>query len=322
MGMEREDHNKNELHDNRRKPVNKRIDDAYARYMADQNNHRIETNFRTIFVVVLASLIMAINLKSFVDQGDLVPGGFNGIIVLLQRIFSRYLHISLPFMPLSILFNAVPAYMAYRTVGKKFTLLSCLCIILYSTFTDLIPAFPITYDPLLISVFGGIINGMALVMVLNVGASSGGTDFVAMFFSVKKGISTWNYVMAFNVAMICISGLLFGMESALYTIIYQFVQTQVLNTMYKRYTRKTLFIVTAKPQAVSDNIMGVTHHSTTMFKAEGAYTHQPKYIIYTILEAGQLPLVLKVIREVDPHAFINVVGSQSVHGNYYQKPIE
>ena len=88
--MEREDHNKNEIHDNRRKPVNKRIDDAYARYMADQNNHRIETNFRTIFVVVLASLIMAINLKSFVDQGDLVPGGFNGIIVLLQRIFSRF----------------------------------------------------------------------------------------------------------------------------------------------------------------------------------------------------------------------------------------
>ena len=90
-------------------------------------------------------------------------------------------------MPLSILFNAVPAYMAFKTVGRKFTLLSCLCIVLYSTFTDIIPAFPITYDPLLISVFGGIINGMALVMVLNVGASSGGTDFVAMFFSVRKG---------------------------------------------------------------------------------------------------------------------------------------
>ena len=311
-----------ENNEQQKKPVNKRIDDAYARYAADQNNHRIEADAKTIIAVILGSLIMAINLKSFVDQGDLVPGGFNGIIVLLQRISSRFFGIPLPFMRSSILFNAGPAYMAFKTVGRKFTLLSCLCIVLYSTFTDIIPAFPITYDPLLISVFGGIINGMALVMVLNVGASSGGTDFVAMFFSVRKGISTWNYVMAFNVAMICISGLLFGMESALYTIIYQFVQTQVLNTMYKRYTRKTLFIVTDRPQAVSDRIMGVTHHSTTMFKAEGAYTHQPKYIIYTILGADQLPHVLKVIREVDAHAFINVVGSQGVHGNYYQKPLE
>ncbi len=305
-----------------KKPVNKRIDDAYANYAAARNNHRIEANAKTIIVIILASMIMAINLKSFVNQGDLVPGGVNGIVVLLQRIGRKFFGAEIPFTPLSVIFNAVPAYLAYKTVGKKFTILSCLCIFLYSTFTDMIPALPITYDPLLISVFGGIINGCALALILNAGASSGGSDFVAMYFSVKKGISTWNYVMAFNVSMIFISGVLFGMDSALYTVIYQFCQTQILNTLYKRYARKTLFIVTDWPQAVSDRIMGVTHHSTTMFKAEGAYTHKPRYIIYTIIDADQLPLVLRVVREVDSHAFINVVGSQSIHGNYHMEPIE
>ena len=304
------------------KPVNKRIDDAYAMYAAEQNNHRVEANAKTVLFVIISSLIMAINLNSFVNQGNLVPGGFNGAIVLLQRIGRTFFDIELPFTPLSILFNVFPAYLAYKTVGKKFTILSCTCILLYSSFTDMIPSMPITYDPLLIAVFGGLINGAALVLILNAGASSGGTDFLAMYFSVKKGISTWNYVMAANVALITISGILFGMDSALYTIIYQFVQTQMLNTFYRRYTRKTIFIVTERPQAVSDHIMSVTHHSTTMFKAEGAYTHKPKYVIYTIVDADQMPQVLRAIREVDMHAFINVVASQSVHGNYHMKPID
>ena len=222
---------------------------------------------------------------------------------------------------LSILVNAFPAYLAYKTVGKKFTVFSCLCILVMSFLTDLIPSYALTYDPLLITVFGGIINGAAVSLILNAGASSGGTDFVAMYFSVRKGISTWNYVLMFNAVIILISGILFGLDSALYTIIFQFCQTQVLNLLYRRYDKKTVFIITDKPQEIADRIMEMTHHSATMFKAEGAYTHKPHYVVYSILPAEDVQKVRRYARSIDAHAFINVMKSEGVTGNFYMRPI-
>ena len=303
-------------------PCNRKIDEAYAHYVAQQNNNRIEANAKTLIAVLIASVIMAINLKTFVNQGDLLPGGANGIVVLTQRVMNQFFGVQIPFSALSLTVNALPAYLAYKTVGKKFTMFSCLFILLMSVITDLIPAHAVTYDMLLIAVFGGIINGFAISLVLNAGASSGGTDFVAMYFSVKKGISTWNYVLLFNACIILISGILFGMDSALYTIIFQFCQTQMLNLLYKRYNKKTIFIITDKPQDVSDRIMEVTHHSATMFKAEGAYTHQDHYVVYSILSAEEVHRVRRQVRSVDQHAFVNILASETVAGNFYVKPID
>ena len=268
-------------------PCNQKIDKAYAAYIAQQNNNRIEANAKSLLIVALGSLIMAINMKTFINQGGLLPGGANGVVVLTQRIFEHFLHMEIPFSPLSFLVNAIPAYLAFKTVGKKFTLFSCLCIVMMSLMTDIIPAHAVTYDPLLISIFGGIINGSAISLILNAGASSGGTDFVAMYFSVRKGISTWNYVLAFNATIIL----------------------------------KTVFIITDKPQDIADKIMEMTHHSATMFKAEGAYTHKPHYVVYSILSAEEVQNVRRFVRSIDAHAFINVMNSESVTGNFYMRPI-
>lgn len=303
------------------RPKNKKIDEAFAQYVAQQNNNRIQANAKTFFAVVFGSVIMAVNMNTFINQGNLLPGGANGVVVLIQRIFSTYLGISLPFSVLSFAVNALPAYLAFKTVGRKFTAFSCVCILIMSVLTDIIPPYALTYDPLLISVFGGIINGTAISLILNAGASSGGSDFVAMYFSVKKGISTWNYVLMFNAVLILISGCMFGMDSALYTIIFQFCQTQMLNTFYKRYVKKTIFVITDKPQEVADRIMEMTHHSATMFKAEGAYTHKAHYVVYSILSADEVQKARHFIREIDRHAFINVMSSEGVTGNFYVKPI-
>ena len=313
---------KQEKKQGERHPSNRKVDEAYAHYIAQQNNNRIEANARTLIAVLIGSVIMAVNMKTFINQGNLLPGGANGIVVLTQRIMDTFFHVKIPFSALSFTVNAIPAYLAFKTVGKKFTLFSCLCIVIMSVLTDLIPAHAVTYDMLLIAVFGGIINGFAISLILNAGASSGGSDFVAMYFSVRKGISTWNYVLIFNACIILISGQLFGMDSALYTIIFQFCQTQVLNMVYKRYNKKTILVVTDKPQDVADRIMEVTHHAATMFKAEGAYAHMDHYIVYSVLSAEDVPRVRRQVRLVDQHAFLNVVASEAVAGNFYVKPID
>ena len=305
------------------RPRNKKIDDAYAAYVAEQNNMRIRSDAKSLFFVAVASFVMAANIKFFINQGGLLPGGVNGMAILLQRIALKFGGFELPFSPLSLTLNAIPAYLAFKTVGKKFTAYSCICIVLMSFLTDLIPdpKAPVTDDRLLLSVFGGIINGGALSMILNSGASSGGSDFVAMYFSVKKGISTWNYVLMFNAVIILISGILFGMDGALYTIIFQFCQTQMLNTFYKKYYKKTVFIITDKPEAVTDGIMSITHHATTVFKAEGAYTGRDHYVVYVILSADELHQVRRAVRSVDAKAFINVLNSENVFGNFFIKPV-
>ena len=301
---------------------NQKVDERYAHYVAEQNNNRVTADARTLILVVISALMMAVNLKSFINQGDLLPGGVNGLSVLIQRISDTFFHVQIPFSAISLPLNALPALLAFRTVGRKFTIFSCLCIVLMSFFTDAIPSFAITEDPLLIAVFGGLVNGTALSLALNAGASTGGSDFIAMYFSVKKGISTWNYVLAFNACLILISGALFGMDSALYTIIFQFCQTQVLNTLYKRYSKKSVMIVTDKPEEVSDEIMAVTHHGTTLWKAEGAYTHANHYMIYAIVSASDVQQMRRHVRMVDESAFINVMSSDAVTGRFYLKPID
>ena len=112
-------------------------------------------------LMVLASVIMAVNLKSFVQAGDLVPGGFNGLTLLIQRVALRFWGLSVPFSAINFLLNAVPAVISFKLIGKRFTLFSCVVILCTSLLTDLIPPMPITDDVLLICIFGGIINGLA-----------------------------------------------------------------------------------------------------------------------------------------------------------------
>lgn len=275
-----------------------------------------------LICILLGSFIMALNLNSFVEQGELVPGGFSGLAKLIQRIGATFFGVKISFTVLNVLFNAVPAAFAYKLVGKKFTILSCASILTVSILVDALPVTPITGDILLISVFGGIINGLALCLILNNNASSGGTDFIAMSLSAKFKISTFNYMMLFSAAVIMISGVLFGMDKALYSIIFQFCSTQVINTFYKKYKKKTLLIVTDNPAAVSADLLELTNHSSTIIKGFGSYSAQKKYLLYTVLSDSDVKKMKKRIHEQYPDTFVNVINSSDVVGNFYIQPLE
>ena len=147
---------------------------------------------------VLAATVFAINIKTFVRAGGLYPGGVSGLTLLIQNIFAQFLGLQIPYTVINILLNSIPVYVGFRFIGKKFTISSCCVILLSSVLTDLIPAQPITYDSLLISIFGGLINGFSISLCLIGNTSSGGTDFFAIYFSEKSGKDIWNYVFCAN----------------------------------------------------------------------------------------------------------------------------
>lgn len=292
-----------------------------------KNLERFEKNKRwrdaaSIVCILLGSFIVAVNMNTFVEQGKLVPGGFSGLAKLLQRVGLTFYDTKISFTLLNVVFNAVPAVFAYRLVGKKFTILSCVSLFTVSILVDELPVIPITGDILLISVFGGIINGLGMSLVLNSNASGGGTDFIAMSLSARYKVSTFNYMLLFSAVIILISGAIFGMDKALYSIIFQFCNTQVINTFYKKYKKKTLMIVTDNPAAVSADLLELTNHSSTILKGFGSYTAHKKYLIYTVLSDGDVRKMKKRIREQYPDTFVNVINSSDVVGNFYIQPFE
>ena len=271
-------------------------------------------------LMVLASVIMAVNLKSFVQAGDLVPGGFNGLTLLIQRVALRFWGLSVPFSAINFLLNAVPAVISFKLIGKRFTLFSCVVILCTSLLTDLIPPMPITDDVLLICIFGGLINGFAISLCLRGRATSGGTDFISIALSQQYDVDAWNYIFMGNVVMLAVSGALFGWDKALYSIIYQYASTQVLHTLYKKYQQQTLFIVTNHPRAVCDAISQVSHHGATILQGAGSYELEERNMVYSVVSSAESKHVIKAVREVDEHAFINAIKTSQLSGRFYQKP--
>ena len=263
-----------------------------------------ETNIAArVFVIVIASFIFAVNIKTFVHTGGLIPGGATGLTLLIQEIFDKFFSVSIPYTPVNILINAIPIYIGFKFIGKKFTALSCVVILLTGILTDLIPSYTLTKDILLICIFGGLINGVAISLCLLADATSGGTDFVAIYLSEKNGIDSFNDVLIVNVI-----------------ILFQYVSTMTIRVLYRKYQQSTIFVVTKEPVLVTEIIFNRSHHGATIIDGEGSYEHDEKKVVYSIVSSNEVNKIVTAIRDAEPDAFINVFKSERISGRFYRVP--
>lgn len=281
----------------------------------------IKEAFR-ILCIIFAAVIYAFCINNFLHKAGLLAGGFTGLTLLIQQIFSEFLNIDIAFSLIYIPLNAVPAIISFKFIGKKFTLHSILFIILSSILTDMIPKSNLTDDILLCAIFGGIVNGIAISICLLSNATSGGTDFISIFISERYGKDAWNYIFIGNVIILLCSGLLFGWTSAMYSIILQFATTMIIQALYRRYQKQTLFIITEKPKEVYEVIKNSTHHDGTLFKGTGLYQGKERNMIYSVVSSDEIRMVIYKIKEIDKNAFINVTKSEEVQGRFYHRPNE
>jgi uncharacterized membrane-anchored protein YitT (DUF2179 family) len=275
-------------------------------------------------MIILGAALMAFNINTFVNAGGLIPGGFTGLTLLIQEIGLRYFDVQIPFSIVLYTLNAVPAMICYRYVGKKFTLYSVLMVLLCGLLTDFMPKMFIDaiklHDTLLSAVFGGILNGLAILLCLRADATSGGTDFIAIYFSEKYRKDTWNYILIGNCVVLVIAGSLFGLEKALYSIIFQFSTTMILNSLYHAYRQKTMLIVTNFPKEVYAMIDKKTHHGATLLTGIGFHSSQDRSIIYVVVHANEVSMLINATRDIDPDAFINIITTEHINGKFFTKP--
>ncbi len=271
-------------------------------------------------LVFFAACLMALNLNTFVHSAGLLPGGFTGLSLLIQEALLRFAGIRLPFSLLYWPLNLIPAAICFRHIGKRFTLYSCLMILLVGLFADLLPGLDVTDDVLLSAVFGGLVSGLAVCLCLFAGATSGGTDFIAIMVAERTGRDIWNYIFAGNCVVLAVAGVLFGWTRALYSIIFQFASTQILNLLYKKYQNTTLLVISDRPDEVYRTVRDFTNHDATLFRGIGCYKNAERNLLYTVVSGEEAGMVTREIRRVDPNAFINILQSKGIFGRFFRRP--
>lgn len=271
-------------------------------------------------VVVIAAIIMSLNIKIMVRNAGLYPGGANGLTILTQAILREFFQIEAPYTFINIFWNSIPVYIGFKYIGKNFTLFSLVMILLNSVLVDIIPQYTLTSDILLISVFGGMLNGLAIALCLKVDATTGGTDFISIFLSEHYGIDGFNLTLGLNAIILVTAGILFGWDKALYSIIYQYVSTQTIHLLYRSYSQVTLFIITNKVDEISEMIHAITQHGATILQGVGAYKNDERKMIYSVIHESSEKAIIANILAIDPNAFINCLRTKEIKGNFKQMP--
>ena len=279
---------------------------------------------KRILLLLLGSFIMAFNINTFVRAGGLIPGGFTGIALLVQQIGSRFGGVNIPFSVVYIGLNLAPAAICFKYVGKKFALYSALVFVASGILTDWMPGMFLGFlqlqDTLLSAVFGGILNAVGISLCLYADATSGGTDFIAIFISERYHKEAWNYIFAGNCVILGIAAWLFSVDKALYSIIFQFATTMGLSSLYHGYQQKTLLIITDKPDEVYALISDTTHHAATSFKGYGFFGKSERTLLYSVVSAYETASLITAIQRVDSGAFINVLRTEQLNGRFYTRP--
>jgi uncharacterized membrane-anchored protein YitT (DUF2179 family) len=284
---------------------------------------------KRLLLITAGALLMAFNLNTFVPAGGLIPGGFTGLALLIKESAFRFGGLNIPFSIILYALNAAPALISFKYIGKWFTLYSVLMVILSGLFTDWMPGMFMfstlieaiqLHDILLSAVFGGLLNGAAISLCLHAGATSGGTDFIAIFISEKFRKDAWNYILIGNCVILVAAAFLFALNRALYSIIFQFTTTVALSGLYQGYQQKTLFIITGKSGEVYKLIRDRTNHAATSFSGIGRYEMAERVMLYSVVSAGDVGGLVAAIKKIDPDAFINVIKTEQLNGRFYQRP--
>lgn len=288
--------------------------------MRKQNTELSRTVF-TLGCVLVSALLQTYVIQSMMQPTGLLSGGFTGLAILMDRIAGV---IGFPFsVSAGILMLNIPlALLCYQRLSKRFTLFSSIQFISSSIFLQLFHFQPLFNDLLLQVIFGGFLYGFSAVIALRGNASTGGTDFIALYVSNRLNTSIWSYVFIGNTLLLCVSGLLFGWLYAGYSILFQYITTRTIEMFYHRYERLTVEIMTRSKEEVRDAYIRQYEHGITIIPAYGGYSHNRIYLLRSVVSAYEVYDIVQLVRKTDPDALVNVVKTEQFYGAFYQQPLE
>ncbi|MCW3777527.1 YitT family protein [Lactobacillus sp. PFC-70] len=273
---------------------------------------------RQILVLIGSAVISAIALNEFLIPGKIFSAGINGISQILAMLLQMVgLHVNTGWFIL--LFNVPIGLLGWFKVGRGFTFYSILVAIFTSILTIVIPVEFVAHNTLLAALFGGILTGIGVAYPLKYGFSTGGMDIVAVVLEKTTGRTIGTLMLMINLGIVLIAGGLFGWESALYTIISIYAMSRVVDSIHTRHQKLTAFIVTQQQDAVIEALSSTLIRGITIMPAVGAYRRQDSAVLMVVISRYELYALEHAVKETDPHAFVNLVNTIDIEGNFYNE---
>lgn len=285
-------------------------------------NEQVSIKLKNLGIMIIGVFLYVLAMNMFISPANLYTGGVTGIAQLIIAFASSAFGIQLSLGGLIFLLNVPLLYLAWRSIGKRFAVLSILTVVLQSIILELVPMGKFSDDILLNAVFGGVLIGVGVGIILKIGASTGGTDIVFQYLSMKFNGSFGKYSFAINAIIILIAGLTQGWETALYTIISIYITSVVIDKIHTVHQNLTLYIVTSKEDEMIKSLQQQLYRGITILEGRGAYSKNDKSVLMMVLSSYELYEALAVIKMVDEQAFTNVVQSEMVQGYFVKKEIK
>ncbi|KIO63844.1 YitT family protein [Caldifermentibacillus hisashii] len=269
---------------------------------------------KKFIIVIIGAFIFAFSMNYFLIPAGVYSSGFSGLSQLLSRLFSEYFKIHISVGIWLLLLNIPVTILGWRKIGKTFTLYSFISVIFSSLFLNLIPIKELSDDILLNAVFGGVIGAVGAGMTLRFGASTGGMDIIAVYLSRVVEGSVGRFTLILNSFIIISAGFLFGWEKSLYTLVGLFSSSKVIDILHTQAQKLTAMIVTKNSKDLKQAILTRLTRGATVVPAHGAYSNEGRDMLITVISRYELFELRKIIKEVDPKAFTNIVKTDSVIG--------
>jgi len=269
---------------------------------------------RRIAIVIVGSFLLAISLNFFLINANVYASGFSGLAQLLSSILNDFFSIQLSTGIILFLLNVPVLILGWFKIGRGFTIYSIVSVVFATLFLEILPIISLSEDIMLNAVAGGVIAGVAVGISLKWGASTGGMDIVAMLLSRLQDKPIGVYFLILNGFIIFVAGILYEPENALYTLLALYVTTVVIDAIHTRHEKVTVLIVTDRTEALQQTIHKQMVRGITIIPAKGAYTQEEKSLLYLVITRYELYDLEKIIYEIDPNAFTNIIQTAGIFG--------
>jgi len=271
---------------------------------------------RKAFFLTLGALIAAFAIECFLVPNNIIDGGIVGVSIILNHLFPKH-ELGMFIFLLNIPF----VLLAFNKIGKKFVLQTIYAVTALSLGVNYFHHWDtITAEPVLIIVFGGILLGTGVGLVLKSGGSMDGTEILSVVLSKKFGFSVGEWIMAFNILIYTAAGFVFGIENAMYAILTYFVAYKVIDIVQEGLnTSKAVRIISDHAKEIGKELMETLELGVTYIKGTGAFSGKEKDMIYCVVSRLELNRLKEIAKAIDNTAFIAVVDVHETYGGKIKK---
>lgn len=271
--------------------------------------------FKRILGILVGSAFVSIGLEIFLVPNNIIDGGIVGISIILSHLTEFKLGLFL------FLLNLPFLLVGYKQIGKTFALSTLFGVSMMSVGTAFLHDIPVlTEDLLLASVFGGIILGMGVGLVIRNGGSLDGTEIIAILVNKKSPFSVGEIVMFFNLFILGSAGFVFGWDRAMYSLIAYYIAFKMIDITIEGFEEsKSVWIISDFHQEVGDALQARLGRGVTYLSGEGGYSGDDKKVIFCVITRLEQAKLKSIVEEIDPTAFLAIGNIHDIKGGRFKK---